>query len=184
MKVLCISDEECPALREYYTPGKLDGYDLILSCGDLKASYLSFLVTVAKCPLFYVHGNHDDSFAWAPPEGCDCIDDYVVEYNGIRFLGLGGSPWYHPGDHQVDAARLPNGKAQLLDALTHLLLGVLVSAGMVPGRAAQTQNAQAVVLHHIIVDAVAPLRGAVLVAVIVIAVDIEHGATGIGDDKA
>lgn len=100
MKVLCISDEESPALREFYTPGKLDGYDLIISCGDLKASYLSFLVTVAKCPLFYVHGNHDDSFAWKPPEGCDCIDDYVVEYNGIKFLGLGGCPWYHPGDHQ------------------------------------------------------------------------------------
>ena len=39
MKVLCLSDEECPAFYEYYTPGKLKGYDLIISCGDLKASY-------------------------------------------------------------------------------------------------------------------------------------------------
>ena len=34
-------------------------YDLILSCGDLSARYLSFLVTMARCPLLYVHGNHD-----------------------------------------------------------------------------------------------------------------------------
>ena len=47
MKILTVADEECGALWEYYTPGKLREYDLILSCGDLKAEYLSFLVTVA-----------------------------------------------------------------------------------------------------------------------------------------
>ena len=31
MKILAISDEECPALWDYYTPGRLDDYDLILS---------------------------------------------------------------------------------------------------------------------------------------------------------
>lgn len=100
MKILTISDEECPALWDYYVPGRLDGYDLILSCGDLKASYLSFLVTMAKCPVLYVHGNHDGSFENHPPEGCDCIDDHLVVYNGIRILGLGGCRKYHPGPHQ------------------------------------------------------------------------------------
>lgn len=100
MKILTISDEECPALWDYYVPGRLDGYDLILSCGDLKASYLSFLVTMAKCPVLYVHGNHDGSFESHPPEGCDCIDDHLVVYNGIRILGLGGCRKYHPGPHQ------------------------------------------------------------------------------------
>lgn len=100
MKILTISDEECPALWDYYVPGRLDGYDLILSCGDLKASYLSFLVTMAKCPVLYVHGNHDGSFDRNPPEGCDCIDDHLVVYNGIRILGLGGCRKYHPGPHQ------------------------------------------------------------------------------------
>ena len=100
MKILAISDEECPALWDYYTPGRLSGYDLILSCGDLKASYLSFLVTMAKCPVLYVHGNHDTSYDRHPPEGCDCIDDHIVVYNGIRILGLGGCRRYHPGAHQ------------------------------------------------------------------------------------
>ena len=61
MKILTISDEECPALWDYYLPGRLDEYDLIISCGDLKSRYLSFLVTMAKCPVLYVHGNHDTS---------------------------------------------------------------------------------------------------------------------------
>lgn len=100
MKILAVADEECAALWDYYTPGKLSDYDLILSCGDLKASYLSFLVTMARCPVLYVHGNHDESYDRQPPEGCDCIDDNMVIYNGVRILGLGGSHWYRPGKYQ------------------------------------------------------------------------------------
>ena len=100
MKILAIADEESQALWEHYVPGRLKEYDLILSSGDLKADYLSFLVTMARCPLLYVHGNHDSSYSRKAPEGCDCIDDHFVVYNGIRILGLGGCRWYHPGDHQ------------------------------------------------------------------------------------
>ena len=100
MKILTISDEECGALWDYYTPGRLDGYDLIISCGDLSSRYLSFLVTMAKCPVLYVHGNHDGGYAHHPPEGCDCIDDHIVTFNGVRILGLGGCRKYHPGPHQ------------------------------------------------------------------------------------
>ena len=101
MKILTVSDEECEALWEYYVPGRLAEYDLILSCGDLKAEYLSFLVTMAKCPLLYVHGNHDTNYAKKPPQGCDCIDGKVVVYNGLRILGLGGCRKYHPGAQRV-----------------------------------------------------------------------------------
>lgn len=100
MKILTISDEECPALWDYYVPGKLAEYDLILSCGDLNAKYLSFLVTMARCPLLYVHGNHDVNYDQVPPEGCDCIDGQIVLYNGLRILGLGGCRQYHRGPHQ------------------------------------------------------------------------------------
>lgn len=100
MKILTISDEECKALWDYYTPGRLKDYDLIISCGDLKADYLSFLVTMAKCPVLYVHGNHDGGYDHGPPEGCDCIDDKLLVYNGVRILGLGGCRKYHPGPYQ------------------------------------------------------------------------------------
>ena len=100
MKILTVSDEECPALWDYYVPGRLKDYDLIIACGDLKASYLSFLVTMARCPVFYVYGNHDRNYDFDPPEGCDCIDGKLVEYNGLRILGLGGCRKYHPGPYQ------------------------------------------------------------------------------------
>ena len=100
MKILTISDKECDALWDYYTPGKLAEFDLIISCGDLKAEYLRFLVTMARCPVLYVHGNHDGHYTDDPPEGCDCIDDRVVVYNGLRILGLGGCRKYRPGPHQ------------------------------------------------------------------------------------
>lgn len=100
MKILALSDEESPSLWDYYVPGRLSDYDLILSCGDLKADYLSFLVTMGRCPVLYVHGNHDTSYKTHPPEGCDCIDGQLVTYHGVRILGLGGCYRYHPGDHQ------------------------------------------------------------------------------------
>lgn len=100
MKILALSDEECSALWDYYVPGRLSDYDLILACGDLKAEYLSFIVTMAKCPVLYVPGNHDGGYEQQPPLGCDLIDGHYVIYNGIRILGLGGCRRYHPGPHQ------------------------------------------------------------------------------------
>lgn len=106
MKILAVSDEECAALWDHYVPGRLKEYDLILSCGDLKAEYLSFLVTMGRAPVLYVHGNHDTGYDETPPEGCDCIDDQIVVYNGIRILGLGGCRRYHPGKYQYTEAQM------------------------------------------------------------------------------
>ena len=74
MKILLIADEEDRGLWDYYRPEKLRGYDLIISAGDLKGEYLSFLVTMANRPLLYVPGNHDGRYARRPPEGCENID--------------------------------------------------------------------------------------------------------------
>lgn len=95
MKLLVISDEKDPALWDYYMPGRLDGVDAIISCGDLSPEYLSFLVTMGSVPLFYVHGNHDVIYERRPPEGCDCIDGQVVSFRGYRILGLGGCMRYN-----------------------------------------------------------------------------------------
>lgn len=96
MKILVVADEESRYYYDHYQPGRLDGVDLIVSCGDLHRSYLEFLVTLGNCPLLYVRGNHDDAFAAQPPEGCVCIDGDVFMYQGIRFAGLGGSNRYRP----------------------------------------------------------------------------------------
>ena len=113
MKILTISDEECPALWEFYQPGRLAEYDLILACGDLNAKYLSFLVTMAKCPVLYVPGNHDVNYDQVPPEGCDCIDGHIVTYNGVRIMGLGGCRQYHRGPHQYTERQMRGRIAKL-----------------------------------------------------------------------
>ena len=100
MKILALADEELMSFWDYYVPGRLKEYDLILSSGDLKAAYLSFIVTMARAPLMYVPGNHDTGYATKEPEGCDSIDCKIVEYRGLRILGLGGCRWYRPGAHQ------------------------------------------------------------------------------------
>ena len=100
MRILAIADQECSALWDFYRPGKLKEYDLILSAGDLKSSYLQFLVTMGRAPLLYIHGNHDTRYEQDPPEGCDCIEDKLVIYRGLRILGLGGSRQYSGGKHQ------------------------------------------------------------------------------------
>lgn len=117
MKILALSDEECPALWDHYVPGRLSEYDLILSSGDLKAEYLSFIVTMANVPVLYVHGNHDEHYLRTPPEGCECIDDHLVMYNGIRILGLGGCRRYHPGPFQYTEAEMRLRIAKLRFAL-------------------------------------------------------------------
>lgn len=100
MKLLLVSDKESPYYWDYYQPGRLDEFDLIIACGDLSASYLTFLVTMGRAPLLYVHGNHDKTYDIRPPEGCLCIEDRLVTVNGLRILGLGGSPFYSGGPHQ------------------------------------------------------------------------------------
>ena len=100
MKLLLVSDKECPYYWDYFQPGRLDGVDLMISCGDLSAKYLSFLVTMGHGPLLYVHGNHDKTYDRNPPEGCDCIEDRLAVFKGLRILGLGGSALYSGGPHQ------------------------------------------------------------------------------------
>lgn len=100
MKILAIADEESPYLWDYFEKSKLEGIDLIISCGDLDPRYLSFLTTFTNTPVLYVHGNHDGIYKQIPPEGCICIDNKIYVHEGVRILGLGGSMRYHDGLHQ------------------------------------------------------------------------------------
>jgi Icc-related predicted phosphoesterase len=100
MKILAIADVESKYLWDYFEKSKLEGIDLIISCGDLDPRYLSFLVTLSSVPVLYIHGNHDDKYERIPPEGCICIEDRIYVHEGIRILGLGGSMRYKPGTNQ------------------------------------------------------------------------------------
>ena len=100
MKIMVLSDEESAYIWEHFDKEVFKDVDLILSAGDLKAEYLEYIVTLTSKPLFYVPGNHDESYKRKPPEGCFCIDGDIVEFEGIRILGLGGSMRYRAGLYQ------------------------------------------------------------------------------------
>lgn len=100
MKILFLADEESKAYWDNYRKETFEDIDLIVSCGDLKAEYLSFLTTLTAIPVLYVRGNHDNGYEQKPPEGCICIEDDIYEFGGVRILGLGGSFRYKPGPNQ------------------------------------------------------------------------------------
>lgn len=99
LRILVVADEKSRNLYDFYTPSKLENVDLILAAGDLSGKYLEFLSSAANAPLVYVRGNHDDALEDNPPLGCDCAEGRIVEYQGIRILGLGGSYKYRNGSN-------------------------------------------------------------------------------------
>lgn len=100
MKILLVSDKEESYIWDYFDHERFADVELVLSCGDLKAEYLSFLVTMIKAPLFYVPGNHNRNYINNPPEGCESADDRLITYKGIRIVGLGGCMKYNNNEFQ------------------------------------------------------------------------------------
>lgn len=90
MKLLVVSDVESKFIWDHFDREYFRDVGLILSCGDLSARYLSFLVTMLPCPLFYVPGNHDKRYVVDPPLGCADLDGKLITWHGLRIAGLGG----------------------------------------------------------------------------------------------
>ena len=117
MKILTIADTESKNLWDYFTPDKVEGVDIIISCGDLDPRYLSFLATMSHAPVYYVHGNHDDKYDRIPPDGCISLEDDILVYEGVRILGLGGSLKYRPGTWQFEQEQMDHRIFKLRHAL-------------------------------------------------------------------
>lgn len=106
MRLLTVSDEivqrlHSPALRS--TVGSIDG---LISCGDLPASYLEYLVSLLNVPALYVHGNHDapelreDGSRHLHPQGCTPLDGRVERLGGLLVAGVDGVLRYRDGAFQ------------------------------------------------------------------------------------
>lgn len=106
MKILFVADEESKVIWDFFKKEDYEDIDLIISCGDLKPEFLSFMATMIPVPLLYVRGNHDDKYDSCPPEGCICIEDRIYTFQGVRILGLGGSYRYKPGKNQYTESEM------------------------------------------------------------------------------
>lgn len=91
LRALIVADQESKFIWDYFDKSRFEGVDVIISCGDLKAHYLSFLTTMVSAPLLYVPGNHDGDYLRNPPEGCDDLTEKMITIKGVRFIGFGGA---------------------------------------------------------------------------------------------
>ena len=113
MRILAISDTEEGWLYDRWDASRVVGVDLIVSCGDLPARYLEHIVTLANVPLLYVWGNHDTAYEQHAPEGCTCVDGRVLDFRGLRVMGLGGSIRYNDQVHGFTEAEMARRAARL-----------------------------------------------------------------------
>lgn len=95
MRILVVADVEERLLYGSFKKERVEGVDLIIACGDLKAGYLDFLITMVNVPMVFVHGNHDDSFAENPPMGATSLEDTIFKFKGYNIAGLGGCMRYN-----------------------------------------------------------------------------------------
>ena len=105
MKILALSDEIVPFIHSSRVAETFPDVDLILGCGDLPARYLEYVLTVLNVPCVFVPGNHDKDEIRVP--GAVDADGQIVQAEGLRILGLGGSPRYKPrGRHQYTEGQM------------------------------------------------------------------------------
>ena len=97
MRVLTIADVEDDLLLARLSRAERPRIDLVVSCGDLGASYLDCVATLANAPLFYVRGNHDTALEGDPRLGGVDLNGRVEAFGGLRFAGLEGSLDYREG---------------------------------------------------------------------------------------
>jgi len=111
VKILAVCDDidsrlySRSGVRQRATP------DLILSCGDLPAYYLDYLVSTLDVPMYAVHGNHD---AKPPIEGSSgyeaCGASWVggrgVRIGDLLLAGFDGSLRYNEGPYQSTQAEM------------------------------------------------------------------------------
>ena len=73
-------------------------YEFIVSLGDLSVENIKYLVKFAKTqnkPLYAIRGNHDTYKLEDIDDYIINIDEKVVKYKGLKFIGIEGSNYYN-----------------------------------------------------------------------------------------
>lgn len=107
LRVLAVSDEVDQRIYSSSIRERMGDVDMVVSCGDLPASYLEFLTDALHREVYYVLGNHAEEITRVGvqgvprhPEGCTNVGFKVVRdsMSGLIIAGLPGSPRYSDGD--------------------------------------------------------------------------------------
>src|SRR5690348_10492903 len=99
-RVLAVSDIVEPQLHNAHVADWLSPIDMIISCGDLPASYLDFLISALNAPCYHVIGNHcagphgPTGSDHCPPEAYPGVIDLhgrTINVSGLLLAGVEGS---------------------------------------------------------------------------------------------
>lgn len=133
MRILAVSDKEDPVLASRLSSGGIDHPNVVISCGDLRPSYLDYVATVSNAPLLFVRGNHDTDERGYADMGGTALDRRVVTVGGVRIAGLDGSLDYREGIVGYSEAEMRRHMLRLLLA-ARLAGGVDVLVTHAPAR--------------------------------------------------
>lgn len=113
LKILAMSDEKCDALINILQ-SDVDYFrkeiDLVISCGDLRPSYIGVIASILNKMVYYVEGNHhsdkrrkgllhhfmpyDEHEDDSCPGGINVHKQYIVNEK-FRITGFEGCMWYN-----------------------------------------------------------------------------------------
>lgn len=103
VELLAVSDEIDPRIHSATVRERMGHVDLVISCGDLPASYLEFLADALNRPVYYVLGNHAEELTRGGcrdgvhhPAGAIDVGQKVIHdpATGLIIAGVPGSPRY------------------------------------------------------------------------------------------
>lgn len=112
MRILAVSDIELGLLYNASVADRFKGIDLILSCGDLRYSYLEYLVSMLNVPLYYVLGNHANQIEHTvagpkrAPDGGVNLHMRSICYKKLLIAGLEGCLQYNNGPFQYTQSEM------------------------------------------------------------------------------
>lgn len=107
LRVLAVTDEVDQRIYSSSIRERMGDIDMVVSCGDLPASYLEFLTDALHREVYYVLGNHAEEITRVGvqgvprhPEGCINVGFKVIRdpRTGLLIAGLPGSVRYSEGD--------------------------------------------------------------------------------------
>ncbi len=114
MKILAVSDLEVPLIYSHSIRERFKYVDLGISCGDLSAPYIEYIVSSLDIPFYYVFGNHvpqiedEQGILHIEPEGAVNLHKNVVydQTNDLLLAGIEGSLRYNSGAHQYSQRKM------------------------------------------------------------------------------
>jgi hypothetical protein len=101
--ILAVTDEADPRIHSATLRERLGHVALVVSCGDLPASYLEFIADALNRPVYYVLGNHAEELTRrcsgtesCKPSGAIDLGGKVMQdpATGLILAGIPGSPRY------------------------------------------------------------------------------------------